>query len=232
MKKVVIPLSLITIIGLLFLAGTAHAYDGYPAWETIGTDNTLVDDTNDLYLSDSGFSESSEQILSLDLLNVSFSETGDNYTMIIELGGDYSILNASINLYAEITGDQVGSLDNQLSLRTSSDFYVKIFENNGEIDRNMICKSIQHQDIAVITGSMINISFPKDNITSEISSPLGITQWKVLVEAFGDSGGNTYYDILPNFGSGSNGIPGYSLLLVGLISTISLLISVKKIRKK
>jgi hypothetical protein len=232
MKKITIFISFFTIVGILFLAVPVQAYEGYPAWELVGADNELLDNTNDLYISDSGFQDSSEQIPALDLINVSFSETGNNYTMLIGLGGDYSDLNATIYLYAEITGDQADNLDNQINLRTNSDFYVIIEEVEGEIKKLMVCQSIQHQDVAVITGNMINISFPKDNVTSRISSVQDISQWKVLVESYAESGGNTYTDLIPNFGAGPNGIPGYPLLIVGLISIISLLIAVKKIRKK
>ncbi|MBD3196637.1 MAG: hypothetical protein GF317_16395 [Candidatus Lokiarchaeota archaeon] len=234
MKKKSIYLSLFAIVVFLFLAVPVQAYEGYPSWEIVGTDNALLDNTNDLYLSNSDFQESSESIPSLDLLNTTFSEVGDNYTILIELGGDYSVLNATIYLYAEITGDQVGNLASQISLRTNSDFYVTIFENSGKIDRNMVCQSIQHQNIAVITGNKINISFPKDNVTSRISSVLDISQWKVLVEAYAESGGNSYTDLMPNFNNLNlpGGIPGYSLLVIGLISMIALLFSVKKIHNK
>ncbi|MBD3211173.1 MAG: hypothetical protein GF311_01095 [Candidatus Lokiarchaeota archaeon] len=235
-RKIIIPISLITIILVIFLAGSVQAYEGYPGFETVGSDNVLIDDIDDLYLSNSGFQESSEQIPSLDLLNATFSETGDNYTIVVYLNGEYSNKNASITIYAEINGTNTpGGFSSEYNLRTEyADLWISRIEGDGTYNFQVarLPGGATYQNIAKISGNMINMTFPKTHFTDSIQSVNSISEWKFVIISSGDSGGNTYYDILPNFGSGSNGIPGYSLLLVGLISTISLLISVKKIRKK
>jgi len=240
-KEFAIYIPLISFIGLLLLSNFGCAVDGYPAYITIGDDNNVVDSTNDLFLYSptSNFEATSEYIPWLDILNITFETIGtgsdENYTIVMRLNGDYNN-NATIYLWMEVNGtiSSSESYSNEYNMKQFADFHVRISNGMGYIQLgNSLGTYISH-DIAEVKNDLINWTFPKVNITNLIFNTKSISQWKILARSSGEYGSTAYADLIPNFSSstGTNGIPGYSLLIVGLVSVISVLLAIKIVRKK
>lgn len=232
MKKTTICISLFMVIGLLCLAGFSHAAEeGYPGFGTVGDDNALIDNINDIYKSTGGGYEStSTQVGWIDLVNVTFEEGTENYTITAILNENYNN-NATIQIDMEINGSAIGptSIYSQYA-----DFYVKVHEGDGSIQlMNSVGHYLPEGNMATISGDQITWTFPIENITNLVFNTKSLSEWRVVVKSSGNAGTESYTDFIPNFSSASptGDIPGFPLLIVSLISIVSIILIVKKVRK-
>jgi len=233
MKKTTISISLFMIIGLLCLAGFGQAVEeGYPGFGTVGSDKALIDNTNDIYKSTGdGYEFTSTQVGWIDLVNVTFEQGTENYTITAILNDNYHS-NATIQIDMEINGSAIGS--NSIYSQYA-DFYVKVQEGDGSIQlMNSVGRYIPEGNMAIISGDQITWTFPIENITNLVFNTKLIPEWRVVVKSSGNAGTESYTDFFPNFSSTSSptgDIPGFSLLIVSLISIVSIVLIMKKVRK-
>lgn len=234
MKKTAVCISIFMFIGILCLASFSRGTEGYPDFDVLGADKTITDKTNDLYkYSESGYESTGTQVDWIDLVNATFEEGTENYTITLLLNGDYN--NATIEMFIEINGTVRTEYD---SYSSYDDIWIKLYKSSGTIENYVHSASAlldspyQEWDIATISGKMITFTFPKENISNAIININPISEWRVLIYAEGDLGDTTYYDFMPNYSLPSlPGIPGFPLLMLGLTSLVSILLILRKVRK-
>lgn len=222
MKKPVIFISIIAFVGVITLSGyTLSISVTYPDFETVGSDYTVSDEVDDLLiLSGGSFSSASVKVDWLDIVNTTFDDTGSNYTVTVNLNGDYHP-NASLWVYMDINQSDVFIFTSYLGLQ--------LLEGESSVLCTSHLGTYAQENITTIRGNAVIWTFPKINVTELVPNNKSVSEWQILTRVKGDYGTTNYIDLMPNFSTTPpNGIPGYSMLIVALILIVSVLLIFKK----
>ena len=223
-KKIALSLSIWCFFGILLFPLIVYAIDFPPFPETmerVGDDNTVTDQTEDLFIIGSNRYTSVSIVLPwLDLKNITFAETGSNYSISVGLNG---IFNASADMRISI------SLDINNSGTTPDSPY--LFLSLSPSQNKVRCQGIityEQYNIHTINGKIITWTFPKLNVTNIVINNESIPEWKVFIFSYGDFLGGNYFDFM---GVSRGSIPAYPLIILAIISITSILFISKKIKK-
>lgn len=245
MKKKVIALSFLILASLLVFSSFSTAIFTLKHEKVVGADHELTDPKDDLdELKDLGLVSTSEEFPWMDIETLNFTEGDGNYTVQMKLLGDYntSAKNVDFEIHLNINESDtepwnsyfcvsIYTWDNltQCKVRcdTSIDTY-QLYYDNPESEN--------------IDGNVVSWTFPKENITKLVPNNKEISKWKVGAYSkarimTGEATHTKYVDQVPNSSSDApsdsngGGIPGFPLLLVGLISVGSILAIAKKLKK-
>lgn len=231
-KKISFYILLLSLLGISIFPSFvfAGAEPPYPVnMQIIGGDKVLTDQTNDLYREDATqFSLVSVQVSWIDLQRVSFVENGQNYTVAVELNGNYNeSADLNIHIYLDINNSNLEAKDSYLNINIQS-YENPSFDTVSIVSCNDGINSYAETTIHTISGKTVTFTFPISNITEIIPSIRPISEWKVLIKTRGSFLDTTYYDFMD---INTENIPAYSLIIIGLVSSISVFFLFRKFKK-